>query len=146
MTFPLDNKSWPAVSLHHDRSLMGEVFHSYTFVLWTDKICACPPLLLCTDQNLLSRWALCSSAITVAWDDGGVLYVWDFVCEWVRACTKGLAALTCRKDVKSVITLADNKWFSCVWMCVSELLLYFTMSVSKRKKFRVYICVCALSR
>lgn len=74
-------------------------------------------LTLHTDQNLHSRWALCSSAITVARDVRAALCVCVGACAYVRACTKGLAALTCRKDVKSVITWADNKWFSRVWMC-----------------------------
>lgn len=73
---------------------------------------------------------------------GSTVRVCACVCERVWACTKGLAALTCRKDVKSVITLADNKWFSNVWTCVSESLLYFTLSVSMWRKFRVYIYVC----
>ena len=64
-----------------------------------------------------------------------------YVSECQRA-QRGLAALTCRKDVKSVITLADNKWFSNVWTCVPESLLYFTLSVSMWRKFRVYIYVC----
>lgn len=32
--------------------------------------------------------------------------------DWVRARAEAVAALACRKDVKSVIVPADNKWFS----------------------------------
>lgn len=91
----------------------GEVFQSYTFVLWTDRICARRSLAArhrsksphLVSALLVSNYC-CFRRCTVR------------VCERVRVCTKGLTALTCRKDVKSVITLADNKWFSRVWMCV----------------------------
>lgn len=49
-----------------------------------------------------------SSAITVAGDGGGGVCVCVRVRERGRA-KKGLSALTCRKDVKSVITLRDNR-------------------------------------
>lgn len=111
----------------------GEVFQSYTFVLWTDRICARRSLAARHRSKsphpvsalLVSNYC-CFRRCTVR------------VCERVRVCTKGLAALTCRKDVKSVITLADNKWFSRVWMCVSESLVLHPQSASIKRRVHLH--------
>lgn len=66
---------------------LAQLSHYIFAALWWERystpthlsfelICARhPPPAVCTDQNLLSQWALCSSAITIARDDRGVLYV-----------------------------------------------------------------------
>lgn len=68
------------------------------------------------------------------------------VCVWAR--TKGLAALTCRKDVKSVITLADNKWFSRVRMCVCVWIAvkFYTVGFFEKEMQSLYMSVCAFVR
>lgn len=53
-------------------------------------------------------------------------------CDWVRVRAEAVAALACRKDVKSVIMPTDNKWFS-MWehvASVSEFLSVCCGSVS----------------
>lgn len=128
--FPVDNRSCPAVSLHHNHS-PGE--WRGIPALWTARICARRSLAArhrsksphLVSALLVSNYC-CFRRCTVR------------VCERVRVCTKGLTALTCRKDVKSVITLADNKWFSRVWMCVSESLVLHPQSASIKRRVHLH--------
>lgn len=65
------------------------------------------------------------------------------VCDKMWACTKGLAPLTCRKEVTSVITISDNNWFSHVWMGVWIAVIFYIVSSYRQS---VYLCACVCVR
>lgn len=117
---------------------MGEVFHSYTFVLCTVRTCASPP-------PAPPHEALCKSPRTMS-----TLLVSNYnrsedekvqnsaVCMCVEV-QRGSAALTRRKDVKSVITPADN-----VCICDCDAIVFHNVYVSESKFYSSLLgCVCA---
>lgn len=106
ISFPV-NQANPDVLWRYYRSLLGRLVHSYTQNLSFEDFLSShqPPIRISSAGKGFARQQLppLQSA-------NGCARLHD--CDWARVCAEAVAALACRKDVKSVIMPTDNKWFS----------------------------------
>lgn len=106
ISFPV-NQSGPDVLRHQYHSLLGRLVHSYIQNLSFEDFLSSrrPPIRIPSAGKSSTRQQLppLQSANECA-------RLHD--CDWVRVRAEAVAALACRKDVKSVIMPTDNKWFS----------------------------------